>query len=250
MTWPARSGDAATGELVPSTRRPDWAAIAATSFAGGGAPGRLLGSLESEEGADTLPIATLFCERIDEGVLASIQELSRSANTIVVVFHSQSSPEEEIQALESGAAECLALRFSVDRLKAQLRTLTRRHPRRSIEGPSGLQLDLRGFAATLDGRPLRLSPLEFKLLGLLWPVRGEVVVHRRVEEALYGETGIMVRQAVRQLVHRLRSRLGSAGEMLVAVPGIGYSLRVPPRSGNLRAIGPPAGERLGAEASS
>jgi DNA-binding response OmpR family regulator len=172
-------------------------------------------------------VTLMLCDRIDNAVLAELETLTRSPDAIVLVMHREGTDADELRALRSGAAECLRVDFSVGRLEAQLASRLRRRSAIAVTSPYALEVDPQGFEATLGGRRLTLSPMEFRLLDLLWRHRGEVVLHAAVEKHIYEDAGADARQAVRQLVHRLRRRLGSDRDLLAAVPGIGYVLRVP-----------------------
>jgi two-component system phosphate regulon response regulator PhoB len=174
-----------------------------------------------------LPVDILFFETIDDASLVNVRRHAQRQDQITLVFYSLGTMADEVRLLEAGADECFRVSFSVERLQAQLNTLARR--RSNSAGPmiDGLGVDERSFQATLHGRPLRMGPQEFRLLAELWKQRGQIVPHEILEQALFGETGADCRQGLRQLVHRLRQRLTSAGSLIHVVPRVGYTLRAP-----------------------
>jgi DNA-binding response OmpR family regulator len=191
---------------------------------GGDAGATIRGVLLLPEEPASPRVLALFCERVDDACLSCVRDLAQEPDAIVLVFYSDGSSEDEVRALEAGADDCLRLSFSAERLRARLLTLASRRPAATAPGPFGLVVNTLTFQASLEGRRLRLSPQEFRLLAELWRRRGRVVPYESLQRTLYGDSGPVYRQALRQLVHRLRARLGRADCLVAVVPGVGYVL--------------------------
>ncbi len=92
-----------------------------------------------------------------------------------------------------------------------------------------LSLDAETLTITIGGeRSLRLTPLELRMLQLLFANAGQVVQADRLLTHVWGARGGGDRQLLRQLVHRLRQKLGDAAEQprwLETIPNAGYRLR-------------------------
>ena len=174
-----------------------------------------------------LPVDILFFETIDEASLIYVRRHAQRQDQITLVIYSIGTANDEVRLLEAGADECFRVGFSVERLQAQLNTLTRRRSNSATPAIDGLGVDERSFQATLHGQRLRMGPQEFRLLAELWKQRGQIVQHEILEQVLFGETGADCRQSLRQLIHRLRQRLQSAGSLIHVVPRVGYTLRAP-----------------------
>jgi uroporphyrinogen-III synthase len=89
-------------------------------------------------------------------------------------------------------------------------------------------LHVRGQAATLDGRPLVLSPAPMAILRALAQRPGEVIDRRRLLAALPGAADL---HAVEVAVGRLRTGLGRSGVVETVVKR-GYRLTGPPPEGS------------------
>ena len=86
-------------------------------------------------------------------------------------------------------------------------------------------LDPTGHSATLDNEPLDLSPTEFELLHLLLRNPGRAFNRAYLLEAVWGENYFEGDRSVDNAVLRLRKKLGTLGEHIETVWGIGYRLR-------------------------
>jgi DNA-binding response OmpR family regulator len=92
-----------------------------------------------------------------------------------------------------------------------------------------LSLDPERQAVSLGGaEPVRLTPLEFRLLQLMIAHAGHPVTMERITSHVWGYRGMGDRQLLKQLVHRLRQKIEkdpSQPEYLVTLSGVGYILQ-------------------------
>jgi len=91
----------------------------------------------------------------------------------VLMLTARGSVGDRVEGLDRGADDYLVKPFSFVELSARLRALGRRQhgaPTRLRCG--GLELDLVGRVATVDGRRIALTPIEFSLLTALLQAQG------------------------------------------------------------------------------
>ena len=94
----------------------------------------------------------------------------------------------------------------------------------------GLSLDMEQHRATLDGRPLKLTPREFKLLAHLMRRAPGVVSPRELVQAVHGYDCTdkrEARQLIKWYIHRLRRKLEpvpSKPRFILNLRGTGYAL--------------------------
>jgi DNA-binding response OmpR family regulator len=92
-----------------------------------------------------------------------------------------------------------------------------------------LSLDADSLTLTIGAeRELRVTPLESRLLQLLFANAGLVVHTDRLLVHVWGHRGGGDRQLLKQLVHRLRQKIGDDPEKprwLETIPSVGYRLR-------------------------
>jgi two-component system, OmpR family, phosphate regulon response regulator PhoB len=90
-----------------------------------------------------------------------------------------------------------------------------------------LEIDRDSHRITVAGKDVELTPLEFKLLLLLAERRGRVQDRARLLESVWDAAPDIQTRTVDMHVQRLRTKLGSAGELVETVRGFGYRIRPP-----------------------
>jgi DNA-binding response OmpR family regulator len=159
------------------------------------------------------------------------RRLRASGDTTPVLMLTVRGDEEDVvRGLELGADDYLTKPFSPRTLLARVRALMRRASRPGSQPLVGgdLALDEELQAVRLaDQPPLRLTPLEFRLLQLLLAHGGRPVPTERILRHVWGSRGAGDRQLLKQLVHRLRQKIErdpAQPSRLRTAPGVGYLL--------------------------
>ena len=96
-----------------------------------------------------------------------------------------------------------------------------------VAGP--VEINVPAHTATLDGKPIKLTPKEFELLAMLARSAGLVVTHRQILTAVWGPAHTEDLQYLRVFIGQLRQKLkasADAPELIQTEPGIGYRLVV------------------------
>jgi two-component system OmpR family response regulator len=148
----------------------------------------------------------------------------RGSKTPVLALTARIDIEDRVHALDTGADDYLAKPFEMGELVARFRGLVRRSAGRlsPVITAGRLALDTRRMSATLDGAPVRLSPLEFRLLDCLAHQPGRAVSAGELAEHLYGLSESGDANAIEALIVRLRRKIGS--EAIETHRGFGYRL--------------------------
>jgi two-component system, OmpR family, KDP operon response regulator KdpE len=80
----------------------------------------------------------------------------------------------------------------------------------------GLDIDLRARAVRREGDEVHLTPIEFKLLGVLTQNRGRLLTHNALLQHVWGTAYIDARQTLRVRIANLRRKIEPAdGERLI-----------------------------------
>jgi two-component system OmpR family response regulator len=142
----------------------------------------------------------------------------------VLILSARSDWTEKVEGIEAGADDYLAKPFQMAELISRVRGLVRRtagHAAASLT-IGGLQIDTRRMTVSLNGLPVSLSQLEFRLLNYLAHQKHRAVPAGELAEHLYGANEADDNNAIEQLVVRLRRKIGAT--RIETKRGFGYLL--------------------------
>jgi DNA-binding response OmpR family regulator len=158
--------------------------------------------------------------------------IRRESRVPILMLTARGEEADLVRALELGADDYLTKPFSPRTLIARVRALLRRagleHGSRSEAG--ALRLDCDALELAIGTARFRVTPLESRLLQLLIANAGQPVAADRLLVHVWGRRGGGDRQLLKQLVHRLRQKIGDnpdEPQWLETVPSVGYRLRTP-----------------------
>jgi two-component system response regulator PrrA len=170
-----------------------------------------------------------------EAVLGVVRALG---DVPVIVGTARDDDRDVVRLLDAGADDYLIKPFSVAQMDARIRAVLRRSGQASEATPAltvgELRLDPRSREATLAGRPLELSRLEFDLLQLLMQRVGEVVSKPTLLTEVWRQPWGGADRTVDVHLSWLRRKLGETAaepRYLVSVRGVGVKL-VDPGAGS------------------
>ncbi len=151
----------------------------------------------------------------------------------LIVLSGYTKERDKVTALEAGADDYLAKPFSPEELLARVGALIRRvqwtpQPETKLS-VRHLELDIPRRQATIRGKKLHLTPIEYGLLVMLMRSAGQVVTHDELLRSVWGdpyedEGNYSV---LRVNVSRLRQKLEENPRhptYIVTVPGQGYRM--------------------------
>jgi DNA-binding response OmpR family regulator len=156
--------------------------------------------------------------------------LRKESTAPIMMLTARGEEADLVRALELGADDYLTKPFSPRTLVARVKALLRRagHEGSSQTRVGDIALDQDLLMLRIGGREIKVTPLESRLLQLLLANAGQVVHTDRMLVHVWGHRGGGDRQLLKQLVHRLRHKIGDDPEQpkwLSTVPSVGYMLR-------------------------
>ena len=156
----------------------------------------------------------------------SVLEQWRRANiaTPVLILTARGAWSEKVSGFDAGADDYLTKPFHTEELLARLRALVRRAAGHAAPSLScgGLRLDPRAARASVNGEPLRLTSLEYRLLHYLMMHQGRVIGRSELVEHLYDQDFDRDSNTIEVFVGRLRKKIGQ--DRIETVRGLGYRL--------------------------
>ena len=164
-------------------------------------------------------------------VLSSVTRLRERFATPVIVLSARDGEGDKITALDAGADDYVTKPFGTSELLARVRVAMRHARRRDTvidviqAGP--IRIDHARYQVTVNGTPVHLTPIEYRLLAALARHTGKVIPRDQLLHEIWGpETNAA--HCLRVHLSALRQKLESdpaRPRWLVTVPGVGYRLR-------------------------
>lgn len=128
----------------------------------------------------------------------------------VLILTARDGWRERVEGIDAGADDYLTKPFRTEELVARLRAILRRSAGHAapILAAGGLELDTRSRGVSVDGRPIELTALEYRLLTFLLHRQDQVVPAGELLEHLYDSGTERETNAIEALLTRLRRKLG------------------------------------------
>lgn len=183
--------------------------------------------------ASHLPDAIVLDLGLPDGDgLELIRRVRTWSEAPILVLSARDQTRDKIHALDLGADDYLTKPFSVPELLARVRVALRRFRAGAAthDAPAWsvgeLHIDLARHEVRLAGVPLRLTPIEFRILAEIARHPGKVVTHGHLLRAVWGphrDEPHVVRVHVANLRRKLEPS-PSRPRYLLTEPGVGYRI--------------------------
>src|SRR3990170_6576154 len=162
-------------------------------------------------------------------VCARLREL---AETPVILLTARTSESDKLRGFRLGVDDFVTKPFSLAELAARVRAVLGRiqmdeSKEASVHHAGLLVVDVRKHEVRLEGRPLEVTPTEFRLLACLAGRAGEAVAQETLVDQVWGEDRQGGASALRRYIWFLRQKIEADPDhpqRLVTVRGFGYRL--------------------------
>src|SRR5215467_14968090 len=151
-----------------------------------------------------------------------------SSEPAIIMVTARVDEIDRLLGLELGADDYICKPFSPREVVARVKAVLRRAQRVSerSEAPR-LVVDEATLEASLDGHPLGLTPVEFRLLKALAAQPRRIFSRSQLLERLYEDHRVVTDRTVDSHVKNLRRKLAEAAparDLIRSVYGVGYTL--------------------------
>ncbi len=190
-------------------------------------------AMDGEEGhylGDTNPYDAVILDLglpVMDGV--SILEKWRRAGRKmpVLILTARDRWSDKVSGFDAGADDYVTKPFNMEEILARIRALVRRAAGQVTSeltcGP--VVLDSKGARVTVDGMPIKLTSLEYKVLEYLMMHMGKVISRTELVEHLYDQDFDRDSNTIEVFIGRLRKKLGVG--VLHTIRGMGYCVQEP-----------------------
>ncbi len=132
---------------------------------------------------------------------------------------------DRLLGLELGADDYICKPFSPREVVARVKAVLRRVKRSDPPAEDGLTLDESGYKASLGGKDLGLTAVEFALLKVLASHPGHIYTRDQLIDTMYRDQRVVSDRTVDSHVKKIRKKISSVlpdREIVHSVYGIGY----------------------------
>lgn len=163
-----------------------------------------------------------------------IREVRTWSAVPIIVLSARTREAEKVAALDAGADDFITKPFGINELLAR----TRASLRRMRVGPGAsdavirfgdVEVDLAARVVRKRGSELHLTPIEYRLLGVLIANAGRVLTHRHLLREVWGPSHAESTHYLRVYMGTLRQKLeddSARPKHIVTETGVGYRLLV------------------------
>lgn len=158
-----------------------------------------------------------------EDGLAICRGVRAFSNAPILMVSARVEEIDRLLGLELGADDYICKPFSPREVVARVRAALRRVAVVATSEPNPVELDEERFEVRVQGRPLALTPVEFRLLRKLAAKPGRVFSRTQLMDALYEDHRVVSDRTVDSHVKNLRRKLVGMGvDPIASVYGVGY----------------------------
>ena len=159
-------------------------------------------------------------------ILKKLRQDSRTKKLPIILLTAKSSEYDKVVGLETGADDYVAKPFGMMELLARVTALLRRVDKDEDTGYSVgvLSVNKSRHEVKANGAEVTLTLKEFELLCLLLENKGKVLTRDQLLNSIWGYEFDGENRTVDVHIRTLRQKLGSCGEYIETVRGVGYKV--------------------------
>ena len=157
---------------------------------------------------------------------------SRENKLPVIILTARDTVSDRVGGLNAGADDYLTKPFGTAELLARIKVALRHistAPPEAVFTLGGLEMDLSKRQVKVDGKIVKLTPTEYKLLTMMVQHAGKVVTHGQLLREVWGKRSNDQGHYLRIYMQHLRHKLGDDAlnpRFLETETGIGYRLKI------------------------
>ena len=170
-----------------------------------------------------------------DGIRATLK-IREKKNMPIIILSAKSEDADKILGLNGGADDYMTKPFNPLELTARVKSQLRRYTQlgstidksnQAVYAVGGLSIDDEQKEVTVDGEPVRLTPIEYNILLLLVKNQGKVFSIDQIYESIWNEDAIGVDNTVAVHIRHIREKIEinpKEPRYLKVVWGVGYKI--------------------------
>lgn len=164
------------------------------------------------------------------------RKIRNEKNTPIIMVSAKKDDIDKIRGLGLGADDYMTKPFNPLELTARVKSQLRRYTQlgstidksnQAVYAVGGLSIDDEQKEVTVDGEPVRLTPIEYNILLLLVKNQGKVFSIDQIYESIWNEDAIGVDNTVAVHIRHIREKIEinpKEPRYLKVVWGVGYKI--------------------------
>ena len=161
-------------------------------------------------------------------VTLALKQDPDTANMPILMLTAKTEETDSIVGLSLGADDYVTKPFSMKVLIARIAAVLRRkasaEPAHSMLAAGPIAVDQSKHEVTVQGKPINLTPTEFKLLTAILSAKGRVLSRDQLMDRAMGADVFVTDRAIDVHITAVRKKLGDFAWMVHTVRGVGYRL--------------------------
>ncbi|MDE5718147.1 MAG: response regulator transcription factor [Lachnospiraceae bacterium] len=157
------------------------------------------------------------------------REIRAYSKVPIIMLTAKSDERDELLGFELGVDEYISKPFSPKILVARVEAILRRTGQAAAEmivEAGGIRLDKQAHSVAVEGNSIDLSYKEFELLAYFMENKGIALSREKILNSVWNYDYFGDARTIDTHVKKLRSKMGSKGELIKTIWGMGYKFEV------------------------
>lgn len=158
------------------------------------------------------------------------RKLRKQSDVPIIMLTARDQTEDIVRGLKAGADDYVTKPFHEEELLARMEALLRRQEPKELVSLKGLEWNEAHYELTYMGKPIKLTPKEFHMIGNFMRHPEQVFSREQLIEIVWGMDADIDHRTVDSHVRNMRDKIRSSGfsieDHLMTVWGIGYKWTV------------------------
>ena len=153
------------------------------------------------------------------------EEVRKMSDVPIIMRTAKSDEKDELRGFDLGIDEYITKPFSPRILVARVEAVLRRtqaDAEANVINVDGIEMDIAAHQVKVDGKPIELSYKEFELLNYFLQNRGVALSREKILNNVWNYDYFGDARTIDTHVKKLRSKLGSKGDNIKTIWGMGY----------------------------
>lgn len=166
-----------------------------------------------------------------------MQQLRKETNIPIMIISAKTADAERILGLNLGADDYITKPFNPLEVAARVKSALRRYydlgsntvkEAEEVLHCGDLTLDIGSCSLTINGAPIELTSVEFKMMEMLMRSPGKVFTKQQIYEYAWGDEFIIADNNIMVAISKLRTKLDEdPSRYIKTLRGLGYRLEIP-----------------------